>query len=147
MGEKVKMSHQAVHEEYVGKIVEIGRRLGYETKGVKTPIGQLDASWYDGRLSSYIEEMESLPVVVFEVVCSEDQKSLRGSLLNMISAKPSLAVFVLVKSEIRKKGGEKWLKRIENYVEKLKNEFRGIIRIDIWDEDKVNKLYGEISRK
>ena len=38
---------------------------------------------------------ENLPVVAFEVICSEGQKELKGNISTLTSAKPSLAVFVL----------------------------------------------------
>ena len=68
----------------------------------------------------------------------------------MISARPFLGVFVLIKREIRRqplqfKEGEKWLKRVENYVEKLKREFKGFIRIEIWDEKKVKKFLKDLN--
>lgn len=73
-------------------------------------------------------------------------RRLSGSLLNMLSTKPALAVFVLVRKEIRKhpRGNTepmKWFERIDRYVDRLISEFQGILRIEKWYEDKVDKMY------
>lgn len=118
----VEVQKQSVYEEYVKKLNEISSYFGFGTERMKTSIGQLDVKWRDNRFDSVLEKGENLPVVVFEGVCSEDHKDLRGSLLNIMSAKPLVGVFVLARSEIHKAGkssshrtgkpeGKKWLKR------------------------------------
>ena len=136
----------SIHDKYARKIIEIGDRLGYDSKGVKTKLGRLDARWCETRLTPYLEKKRKIPIVAFEVICSEGQKELRGSLLNMLAAKPALAVFVLIREEIKKHSrGEsppaKWLQRIERYVEKLREEFQGVVRIEKWYEDKIDEMY------
>jgi hypothetical protein len=133
------------HAKYQRELKEIGQRLGYDSDGQETPLGNVDAKWSETRLSSYLKR-EKIPIVVFEVVCSEGQKDLRGSLLNMLSAKPALAVLVLIREEIKKHPrGEteptKWFERIDRYVDRLISEFHGILRLEKWYEDKVDSLY------
>jgi len=139
------MKMERIHERYGNKIKEIGKRLGYDSGDQNTPIGRVDAKWSEAKLSQFLEK-KRIPVAVFEVVCSEGQKDLRGSLLNMLSAKPSLAVFVLVRDEIKKhpRGDTeptKWLDRVDRYVDKLIGEFQGVLRIEKWYEDKVDRMY------
>jgi hypothetical protein len=134
-----------VHEQYQKKIKEIGKSLGYDPSGQDTPLGRVDAKWSEAKLSPYLERGK-IPIAVFEVVCSEGQKELRGSLLNMLSAKPSLAVFVLIRKEIKKhpRGNSeptKWFERMDRYVDRLISEFQGILRIEKWYEDKVDRMY------
>jgi len=137
-----------IHEQYVEKLKEIGEKLGFDTQGVSTNLGRLDCIW---RLKD-IElphVKENIPVVAFEVICSEGQKELKGSVSTLISAKPSLAVFVLIRDEIKKhpRGNTspaEWLKRIENFVKKLEEDYAGILRIVDRHEDDVDKLYSRI---
>jgi len=134
------------HEEYVKKLEEIGKSLGFEISK-KTAIGVADCIWV--KEFPYVGK---LPIVAFEVVCSEGQKELKGSLANLLSIRPSLAIFVLVREEIKKhpRGNtspEKWLKRIENFVEKLKSSFNGILRIEKWYESMVDKIYLEVTKR
>ena len=89
-----------------------------------------------------------MPVAVFEVVSSEDQKTLRASLMNMLSMQPLVAVFVLIKDEIKKHVKrtdrdmpEQWLDRINKYVDNLTTEYSSFIRIEKWEEKKVEQLY------
>lgn len=131
------------HEDYVKKLEEIGKSLGF-TIARKTEIGIADCIWM--KEFPYIGK---LPIVAFEVICSEGQKELKGSLSNLLVIKPSLAVFVLIREEIKKhpRGNtspEKWLKRIENFVDKLKNSFDGVLRIEKWYEEKVDEIYSEL---
>lgn len=140
-----KLPLKTLHGEYVRKLREIGEKLGFDTADRKTLLGVLDCVW---RLKGNIrlpQIEDNLPIVAFEVICSEEQKAIRGSTLNLIAAKPSLAVFVLVKEGILQKRTdttpEQWLRRIETYVDKIKQSFSGILRIAIWNEEDVDKLY------
>ena len=133
------------HPEYVKKLEDIGKKLGFSTKSKKTELGLLDCVW---RLKDiHLPKIEEdLPIVAFEVICSEDQKSLKGTIANLVASRPSLAIFVLIKKEIKKHprantDQEKWLERIERFVEKLRENYRGMLRTEVWDEDDVDKLY------
>lgn len=121
----------------------IGRKLEFDVAGYKTDLGNLDCVW---RLNykDLPPLAQNLPLIVFEVICSENQKDMRGSISNMLVAKPFLAVFVLVEKEIRKQRGttppDMWLKRIQNYAKKIKESYKGIMRIDIWTDKDVDRL-------
>ena len=145
-----KLPQEKVHEEYARKLREIGENLGFSVQGLKTPLGLLDCVW---RLNVPIPKISrELPVVAFEVVCSEDQKALKGSMLNLLASSPSLAIFVLVREEIKKHPRahtepDKWLKRIERFVNKLRNSYSGALRTVIWNENDVDDLYDQVKKK
>jgi len=140
-------SYKRLHDQYMEKINKIGKELGFDTNGLKTPIGRLDAVWRIKNLN-LPGIKENIPIVAFEIVCSEEQKGLKGSMSNLISSRPSLAVFCLLREGIKKskndKNPEKWLKKIENFVQRMKNEFNGIVRIAVWYEEDIDRLYKEI---
>ena len=132
-----------VHEEYVKKLEEIGRELGFEIRKT-TPIGQADCIWI-----KKIPYLGEIPIVAFEVICSEAQKELKGSFANMLAIRPSLAVFVTVKGEIMKhpRGNtspEKWFDRIDRFIDKLTIMFSGILRIKKLSEREVEEIYRKI---
>jgi len=136
----------SVHAEYCRKLREIGSKLGYNSEKVKTPLGFADVMWLK-KIWPFSEGIE-MPVAVFEVVSSEDQKTLRTSLMNMLSMQPLVAVFVLIKDEIKKHVKrtdrdmpEQWLDRINKYVDNLTTEYSSFIRIEKWEEKKVEQLY------
>jgi hypothetical protein len=133
-----------IHDEYVRKLEEIGKKLHFNISK-RTPLGIADCIW-----ELQVPHVGNLPIVAFEVVCSEEQKLLKGSLTNLLSIRPSLAVFVLVREEIKKHPinkntePEEWLRRIENFIDKLKKSFEGILRIEKWYEEKVDEIYSQI---
>lgn len=144
------MSDYDPHKDYQQKLREIGAKLGYETKGLDTPVdGWLDAVWRLKETSRFTKSDDyvrkyGLPIVAFEVIYSEKAKLLRGSLFNMISAKPSLAVFVFLKKARQQKYRSEDVRRTEKYIKNLCREFAGLIRAEIWYEDDVDKLYEKV---
>ena len=142
-----------MYERHCAALSLIGRELGFDVGGYKTELGTLDCVWRVKRVKYKDLPLlaQNLPLIVFEVICSEDQKGMRGSISNMLVAKPSLAVFVLVEKEIRKQRGatspDMWLKRIQNYAKKIKESYKGIMRIDIWTDEDVDRLFRKICKK
>lgn len=141
-----KLPAMPLHEEYVQKLRDIGKTLRFDTRGLKTNLGILDCVW---RLKdTRLQRLMHMPLVAFEVICSENQKAIRGSFANMLAAKPALAVFVLVRDGIvqstKTKQPEKWFNRIQGFVEKLRIDFSGILRMDVWNEDDVDEMYSKI---
>ena len=143
-------NEQDPHKLYEQKLTEIGKRLGFETKGMETPVGWLDCVWRLRESRKFVKSEEhyvstyGLPIVAFEVIYSEKAKQLRGSLFNMISAKPSLAVFVFLKRTRQQDYPNEDVDRTERYVQTLCQEVAGLIRTEIWYEEDVDKLYDEI---
>jgi len=135
-----------VHEEYVRKLEEIGKKLGFKIKK-RTPIGQADCIWV-----KEIPNLGDIPIVAFEVICSEGQKELKGSFANMLAIRPSLAIFVIVREEVMKHprgdtSPEKWLSRINRFIEKLIENFSGILRIEKWYENDIERIYRSLFRR
>jgi len=143
-------NEQDPHKLYEQKLTEIGKRFGFEIKGMETPVGWLDCVWRLGESSKFVKSEEhyvstyGLPIVAFEVIYSEKAKQLKGSLFNMISAKPSLAVFVFLKRTRQQDYPNEDVDRTERYVQTLCREVAGLIRTEIWYEEDVDKLYDEI---
>lgn len=146
----MSINEQDPHKLYEQKLMELGKRLGFETKGLETKVGWLDCVWRLKRASKFVRSEEhyvsryGLPIVAFEVIYSEKAKQLRGSLFNMISAKPSLAVFVFLKRTRQRDYPDEDVDRTEKYVKTLCQEVAGLIRTEIWYEQDVDKLYNEI---
>lgn len=138
------------HDLYEQKLTEIGKALGFRTKGKETSVGWLDCVWRLEGSNRFVKSEEhyvsryGLPIVAFEVVYSEKDKRLRGSLLNMIFAKPSLAVFVFLKRTRQQDYPSEDVDRTVRYVENLCQEVAGLIRTEIWYEEDVDKLYSEV---
>ena len=139
-----------MYERHCAALSLIGTELGFDVGGYKTDLGNLDCVWRV-KYKQLPPLAQNLPLIVFEVICSENQKAMRGSISNMLVAKPSLAVFVLVEKEIRKQRGatspDMWLKRIQNYAKKIKESYKGIMRIDIWTDEDVDRLFRKICKK
>jgi len=132
-----------VHEEYVKKLEKIGKKLGFKIKK-RTPIGQADCIWV--MEVKEIPNLGEIPIAAFEVICSEGQKELKGSFANMLAIRPSLAIFVIIRKEVMKhpRGNtppEKWLNRIDKFIDKLNKAFSGILRIKKWYDEDVEMIY------
>jgi len=67
-------------------------------------------------------------------------------LFNMISAKPSLAVFVFLKTARQQRYPREDVDKTERYVKSLCQEVNGLIRTEMWYEEDVDKFYNEIIR-
>lgn len=147
------MNESDPHKVYQQKLREIGTKLGYETKGLDTPVkGWLDSVWRLKETCKFTKSDDyvrtyGLPIVAFEVIYSEKAKLLRGSLFNMISAKPSLGVFVFLKKARQQKYPNEDVYGTEEYIKNLCRKFEGLIRTEIWYQDDVDKLYEEVVAK
>jgi hypothetical protein len=133
------------HKEYVRKLMEIGKELKFHVSdgrdlGKMYHMANPDCVWYydckgkkpllkiaKGDKSNY------LPVVAFEVADSEKEKGLRGSLMSLQLANASASVIVLVGTAAKYK----------SYLNKLVGRYSSI-RIRIWTESDVNKLYASV---
>jgi hypothetical protein len=146
------------HKLYVARLKYIGRCLGFETRGLQTDIGTLDCVWRYKESTKFLRSkkpddveidyfMYGLPMVAFEVIFSERIKMLRGSILNMISAKPSLAIFVFLRRAREKEYPDEDVDLTERNIEKLCQEFAGFLRTRIWHEEDVDELYDKLVKE
>ena len=83
---------------------------------------------------------DKLPLVVFEVLYSEQAKNMRGSLGSFLIRGAYLGVFVVVKPNDQSK--ELYDKRIQ-YLEGMISKF-GFGRFAVWTQDSVDELYNRI---
>jgi len=131
------------HVECVEKLMIIGRYEGFiPTKGARDKRYQFanpDCLWYcknDGMALKKIargDGYESLPVVAFEVAYSEGQKGLRGSLMSLQVTNAAAGVIVLMGKSMKYK----------SYLKRLVGRY-SYMRVRIWTEEIVNRLYNEI---
>jgi hypothetical protein len=139
------MEEKSIHNKYVEKIKVIGDSMGFDTTDYKTPLGTLDCVW---RTKSSHERVNGLPVVAFEVICSENQKKLKGSMMNLMAARPALAVFVFIKSYIRTvREGDEWLNRLLTFQGKMEKQLSGIIKAEVWDEAIVDEMWEKLRKR
>lgn len=125
---------------------KIGNALNFDVKkpGRGHPLYHLanpDCVWYlkisDNELSDALKVQGKIPIVVFEVLYSEQEKSMRGSLGTFALYKAPLNVFVL----LQQKGEDK--KSFENrldYLNRLINENTSIKCI-VWTNEDVKRLH------
>lgn len=141
------------HKEYVDKLLKLGKKLGYDVKPSYSKDPQGDAVWFQ-KVNDKIHTKGLLPVVAFEVLCSETPKSIKGSIATLQHISPALGVLAIIDSEYAKKA-----KHYPSYTEvtypeyikkKAKEYAEGVSltsRIEIWDQKKIDKLYDLIVDK
>jgi len=137
-----KFSLRDYHNEYCSKLKELGDLLGHDTKIPKTGLYHLaypDAAWYvDAKVVP-----EKVPLVVFEVLCSESEKAIRGSVSSILLYGSPIGILVLVTEmykHFRNKDLEGWKKYVTELVKTLGLERR----IFLWDETKVDHFLEKV---
>lgn len=136
------------HKEYVAKLMEMGRDLGFYVADGKK-LGKMyhmanpDCVWYyDCRGKKPLLKIAKgdkgnyLPVVAFEVADSEREKGLRGSLMSLQLTNASASVIVLVGTAAKYK----------SYLNKLTRRYSSM-RLRIWTEKGVEALYSGVFKK
>jgi len=142
------------HTECIKKLKEIGRHYGFhsadKTIGLKYHLANIDVAWcIDCSGKKGLTKILSgercrcpkckgikavyLPVVAFEVACSEKEKNLRGSLMSLQLINASAGIIVLA--------GE--AKERKSYVQKLIARY-SYGRLRVWSKKDVDGLYQEI---
>jgi hypothetical protein len=145
------------HRVYVNRLKYIGRMLGFETKGLDTQVGVLDCIWRYKESNRFFKPKASddiygyqfvrgLPLVAFEVIFCEKTKMLRGSILNMLSSKPSLAVFVFLRKARKQQYPDEDVDATERSIERICQEVASFLRTSIWHEEEVDELYSELTK-
>lgn len=135
------------HIQIVRSLIEIGERLGFESRG--RTMGKLyelasaDCVWYypkrteSGSIFHKLAEQDGydkIPVVAFEVAFNEKEKALRGSLSSLQILNASVSVIILAGKS----------REYRKYLEDLIRKF-AINRIQIWTEDDVITWYQRIT--
>ena len=143
------MANEA-HQKYVERLLRIGESLGYvtATRFLKDPQG--DAIWYV-ETSRHVHSRRRLPIVAFEVLCSETPKLIKGSIATLQHISASLGVLVIVNEEYAKKSQHYKSYDERTYPEYIKRKCREYARqskltsrIEVWDQNKVDSLFEKI---
>jgi len=131
------------HAEYCRKLQELGKILGYDTAIPKTGLYHLaypDAAWYVDTRIGFDGVPEKIPVVVFEVLSSELEKTTRGSVSSLLLYGSPIGVLVMITARYehlkKNKKAEDWKRFIRDLVRALGLERR----IFLWDEKRVDWL-------
>jgi len=135
------------HSECVKKLIEIGKYFGFYAKGKSYgkmyKMGNPDCVWYykdKGAKELYKiakgDRYRYLPFIAFEVCFSENEKSLRGSLVTLQLTNASASIIILIGKSVEHK----------SYLKKLIGRY-SYLRFRIWTEKDVNELYSNIKQR
>jgi hypothetical protein len=139
-----------MHDQYCGLLKEIGKKLGFLMSSDAPREKELyhlanpDCIWYldvgksdkDRELIKGIDLPLKMPCVVFEVLFSENEKTMRGSLETFMIRAAYSGVFLLLKRE--NELDPNYQKR-KDYLKNLIDHF-GHKRYVIWEKEKVDAL-------
>jgi len=132
------------HKEYIQKLMQIGNKLGYITSPRFSKDPQGDVIWFS-IVNEKVYSGKKLPIIAFEVLCSETPKSIKGSIATLQHISPSLGILVVIDEEYAKKA--KYYKGYDflHYIKRKCREYtKGVkltSRIEVWDQKKVDKLF------
>ena len=139
-----KMGKSKIHEDYCRKLKELGDLLGYDTDIPRSGLYHLanpDAVWY---IDTKIEGFHKIPLMVFEVLYSEGEKAIRGSVSSVLIYGSPIGVLVMIREgyKHRKKRltEEENIAHFKGYIRKLIDSFGLERRIFLWTEDQVDSL-------
>jgi hypothetical protein len=129
------------HNECIKKLVKIGKHFGFHATGRSYgkmyKMGNPDCVWYykgKGAKELYKvakgDRYKYLPFVAFEVPFSEQEKSLRGSLVTLQLTNASAGIIVLLGNSVK----------YRPYLKKLIGRY-SYMRFRIWTEKDVEELY------
>lgn len=132
------------HDRYSRLLNKIGDALGYDTKiprDERYHLANPDSVWF---VDPKILGLSKVPVVAFEVVYSEREKAIRGSIKSFEITGSPIGVLVLVKEgfeKMRRKNQtpEQSVARFKDYAKRL-IEAQGLKRYYVWDESDVDRL-------
>jgi len=131
------------HTAYCRKLQELGKALRYDTEIPKTELYHLaypDAAWYVDTQVGFDGVPEKVPVAVFEVLSSELEKAIRGSVSSLLLYGSPIGVLVMITDRYehlkKSKTAEDWKRYIRDLVRALGLERR----VFLWDEKRVDWL-------
>lgn len=139
------MSEDKLHPLYCHKLKKIGEKLGYEIRWKNAEENKLyhlanpDCIWYQEvseKLKGQEGIIDMIPLFVFEVLYSEKEKNMRGSLASFLIRGAYLGVFVVLKPEDQsvEEYGDR-IKYIRDMIDNL-----GFGRFAVWEADVVDSL-------
>ena len=143
------MASNNKHEEYVDKILKIGKALGYQTSRRFSKDPQGDAIWF-AEINKGVYSNGKLPIVAFEVLCSETPKLIKGSIATLQHISSSLGVLVIIDEEYARNSKNYGYDEITypEYIKRKSKQYSMGVkltsRIEVWDQNKINILFHQI---
>jgi len=136
------------HNRYCRLLRRIGSALGYKTEirhDRRYHLANPDCVWFvslDPRIG--LEEVDNVPLVTFEVLYTEREKAIRGSLKSFEIYDSPIGILVLIREgleKLRKKNEtpEQTVRRFKDYAKRL-IDAQGLKRYYVWDETDVDRL-------
>ena len=133
---------ESVHTEYCRKLVELGKLLGYDTEIPRTGLYHLaypDAAWYvDSKLG-----FAKVPLIVFEVLSTELEKGIRGSISSLLLYNSPIGILVMTTETYKHLKKSKEIDDWKKYVTDLIRALGLERRIFLWEETRVDDLLRE----
>jgi len=132
------------HKEYIQKLMQIGKKLGYIASPRFSKDPQGDVIWYSV-VNKKVYSDRKFPIIAFEVLCSETPKLIKGSIATLQHISPSLGVLVIIDEEYAKKSkyyqGYDFLQYIKRKCREYTKGIKLTSRIEVWDQKKVDNLF------
>jgi len=133
------LAFEKVHAYYCRKLAELGKALGYDTdipRGSLFHLACPDSVWYvDTKIG-----FRKVPIVAFEVLCSESEKAIRGSLSSLMLYGSPRSVLVLVTREYRRRMKSNTIEEWRAFITRLIGAFGLKGRVFLWDEATIDDL-------
>jgi len=140
------LSIERVHAYYCRRLVDLGRSLGYDTKIPRTGLFHLacpDSVWYVNTRVG----LRKIPVIAFEVLASESEKAIRGSLTSLMLYGSPRGVLVLLTKMYERRMRSKTVKEWKEYIRSLITALGLKGRVLLWDEAKVDRLVRQFAKQ
>ena len=131
---------------YQKKLLELGEALGYEARKSFKKSAMGDVVWLERRSKHYTSK--PLPVVAFEILSFEVGKEIRDCIMTLQTISPSLGVLVIIEeayaklsTNFKKYDERTYPQHIRKTAQKLADGIALSLRVEIWNEEKVDHLY------
>jgi len=136
------------HDRYCRLLRRIGNALGYKTEirqDRRYHLANPDCVWFvslDPRIG--LAEADNVPLITFEVLYTEREKAIRGSLKSLEIYDSPIGILVLIREGLEKmrknnETSEQTVRRFKDYAKRL-IDAQGLKRYYLWDETNVDRL-------
>lgn len=131
-----------IHNDYCRKIRELGDILGYDTKIPRSELyhsANPDAVWYVKTKIGF----PKVPLIVFEVLNSEHEKMIRGSIGTLLLYGSTIGILVMITEGYRNmkhksRTAEENVEHFKTYIKKLIKDLGLKRHIYLWTESDVD---------
>jgi hypothetical protein len=133
---------------YQQKLLEIGEALGYRARRSFKKSAMGDVVWLERRSKHYTSK--PVPVVAFEILSFEVGKEIRDCVMTLQTISPALGVLVIIEeayaklaTRFKRYDETTYPQHIRKTAQKLADGIALSLRVEIWDESKVDRLHKE----